>query len=106
MMTLEKARAKEILVTELGYTRTEADSYLRDYPPIHDELALGVDRWLEDRTILDTSVMGIAITEIMQLQHAHFLMAVQELNRLLDNDLTPAQRDRLVEILRKPAIRW
>jgi len=106
MFILDKERAKRILTDELGYNPVSADLFLRDYPPIHDELAAAVQAWLKDRTILDVSVLGLSISDIMRVRHSHFLMAVQDLNRLLDPDLSEEDRQRMVRILSKPYIRW
>jgi hypothetical protein len=48
MYVINKAQAKEILINELGYSPTDADLYLRDFPPIHAELADAVEQWLAD----------------------------------------------------------
>jgi len=106
MLILDNNQVKYILCSELGYSPIEADSYLRDFPVIHDELADAVQRWLEDRTVLETNIFGLSIKDYMRTHHSHFLMAVRDLNHLYDNDLTPERRDRLVGILRKPNIRW
>ena len=106
MYVLDNERAKTILIQELGYTRISAESFLRDFPPVHNELAGAVRQWLDDRTVLDVSVFGLSISEYMRIRHAHFLMAVRDLNRLLDADLTPERRERLIKILQKPVIRW
>lgn len=106
MYQINKEKAKKILVTELNYKPTNADIYLQDYPPIHDELSEAVNQWLEDRSIKNISISGLSIKEIMETRRCHFLMAVQNLNRMLDEDLTPHQRERLIEILKKPVIRW
>ena len=106
MYKIDKEKAKHILTTELGYTPARAELYLKDYPLIHNELAEAAKSWMEDRSKLDVSVFGISIKEYMKIQHCHFLMAVRDLNHLLDKDIPPERRTRLVELLRKPTIEW
>jgi len=105
-MVLDKEQIKKILSSELEYTPIEAVSFVREFPAIHDELSKAVQGWLEDRTISDINAFGLSIQEYMRTHHAHFLMAIRDLNRLYDNDLTPERRNRLIEILRNPDIRW
>ncbi|MCS6880462.1 MAG: hypothetical protein RMK84_05120 [Oscillochloridaceae bacterium] len=102
MLTIDKVRAKEVLVTELNYHPVSAECFLQNYPPIHEELGKVVESWLEDRTIPDFSVNGLSIREIMQVQSCNFLVAVKYLNQLLDPELAPAERERLVAMLRRP----
>src|SRR3972149_6798819 len=104
MYILDKDKAQEILVTELGYKSHEAALFLRGFPPLHDELAGAVQHWLEDRTITDVEGEGATIREIMQSQGYHFLLAVKEMNRLLDDNISLDDRQRLADILRKPAV--
>jgi len=106
MLEIDRTKAKAILVAELGFSSFDADWFLRDYPRIHDELAEAVTRWLTDRTVLDVSVGGVTIKEVMQTRGDHFLMAVRLLNRLLDADVSPDQRERMARLLRRPVIRW
>jgi len=106
MLQLDASQAKRILVTELGYSSLGADMFLRDFPPIHEELAEAVSRWMADRTVLDVEVAGLTLTELMRVRRAHFLMAVRLLNRLLDSDVDPDNRVRLARILHRPLIRW
>lgn len=104
MLIINKEEVKRILETELGYSSFEANSYLRDYPPIHDELVEVVKRWLQDRTITDFYMFGLSLQEYMSNHRANFLMAVRDFNHLFDDDLSPERRDRLVGIMHKPII--
>ncbi len=106
MYTIDKEKAKKILVTELGYPPGTADVFLRDFPPLHDELAEPVNRWLEDRTVQDVSVCGLSMSEVMRTQRYNVLLAAKYMNRLLDPALPPERREKLVASLRKPAVRW
>jgi len=104
MLTINQGEVKKILIAELGYSSFEANSYLRDYPAIHDELVEVVQQWLQDRTITDFNVFGLSLKEYMRNHRAHFLMAVRDFNRLFDDDLTPGRRERLIGIMHKPVI--
>ena len=101
MFNLDKVRAKTILVSELGYNSTDADLYLKDYPQLHDELREAVQRWLNDRSISDTTVYGVSIEDVMHARGSHFLMAVSAINRLFDTELSPVQRERMLDNLRQ-----
>lgn len=106
MLKIDKKQAKAILIAEQGFSPIAADAFLSDFPPIHDELAESVSRWLKDRTVLDVDVAGVTVQEVMQARGDHFLMAVRLLNRLLDADVSPDQRERMARLLRCPVIRW
>ena len=90
MLALDKEQVKPILINELGYIPVAADFFLRHYPAIHDELAPAVERWLEDRTVLDTEINGISIKQVMQIQACNFLMAELQLENW--RNLDPATR--------------
>jgi len=105
-MEIDKSQAEAILTEELGFSALGASMFLRDFPPIHDELAKSVSRWFSDRTVLDVSVGGISLKEVMQARGDHFLMAVRLLNRLLDADVAPEEREEQAQLLRRPVTRW
>jgi hypothetical protein len=102
MFIIDKEKAKEILVAELDYKPSEAQVFLIDYPPIHDELADSVRQWFENRTVSDFNVYGLTLIEVMKTRRRNFLLAIRELNLLLNPDLTDDDRNRLLRLLRKP----
>lgn len=106
MLKIDKQQAKAILIAELGFSSIAADAFLSDFPLIHRELAEAVSRWLTDRVVLDVDVAGVTVKEVMEARGDHFLMAVRLLNRLLDADVSPDQRERMARLLRRPVIRW
>ena len=106
MLVLDKEKAKGVLVSELGYKPYQADSFLDDFPAIHDELEESVKAWLEDRSILDVEVEDLLISSVMETQSCNFLFAIKYLNRLLDEDISPETRDLLKESLQKRPIIW
>jgi serine kinase of HPr protein (carbohydrate metabolism regulator) len=103
-MIIDKVKAKEILVGELGYKPYEADIYLKDYPELFGELAPAVEKWFEDRTISDVSVKGVSIKDLMRIHKCHFLMAVSELNPLFKPDMTEEKKTEYARIIQKPHI--
>lgn len=106
MLKIDKKQAKAILIAEQGFSSIAADAFLSDFPPIHDELIEAVSRWLADRTVLEVDVAGVTVKEVMKVRGDHFLMAVRLLNRLLDKDVVPDQRERMAHMLCGPVIRW
>lgn len=104
MYAIDKSRARKIMVEEQGYAAQKVDRLLADYPPIHEPLAGAVKQWLEDRTILPVSVEGLTIPQVMQDQHYHFLVAVKNLNILIDASVPEDERKRLLRALRVPAV--
>jgi hypothetical protein len=105
MYKLDEVKAKKILIDELGYKPHEATFFLKDFPPLHEDLKDSVENWLVDRTILDVKVGGVQIKDVMHSQGYHFLLAVRELNGLLDKNLSHRDRERLAKILLSPPIR-
>ena len=102
----DKAKLKSILTSEYNYKPYEADVYLRDFPPIHEELSLPFERWLIDRVVIDVAIEDISILDVMRIRQIHFLGAIRELNRLLDSNMTTKQREILKKDLRVPPEIW
>ncbi len=106
MFVLDKDRVRAILISELGYSAAAADIYLSGYPLLDDRLEPLVAQWLSSRTVLEFEVTGVSIRHLMQTRGEDFLTAVRMLNRLLDRDLDPVEREDLVNSWRRPEIRW
>ncbi len=104
-MKIDTEKVKKILVDELDYKEFEAEHFLKDFPNINEELVPAVEQWLKDRTIVDTDFGGITIKDVMKTR-CHFLMAINQLNRLFDDDLSDEKKKRLKELLKKPRIHW
>ncbi len=102
MMTLDKAKAKEVLLSELGSNPALVDRFLDRYPEIHDELSGSVTKWLEDRSVVDVSAFGISLKEIMAVNNENLLVAVRNMNKLFDKDMDDAARNEWISVLRKP----
>jgi len=105
MYTLDRGKARDILITELGYDPKIADVYLDSYPEIHEDLADAAKAWLEDRTVVDVMVEGVTIRQLMDAHDSHFLNALSSLNDLLTLVLDDEQKSSLVSFLRSPLIR-
>lgn len=95
-----------ILIEEMGYSEQEADSFLQDFPQLHPEPLSALEKWLEDRTVLETDFQGITIQEIMENYEGNFLMALKRINRLYDEDLTEEEKKSYVDSLKKPGVVW
>ena len=105
-MILDKEVLKKILTSELGYSQTDADLYLKDCPSeIHRELEEIVGAWLKDRSIADYEIEGVSIKEVMEARGYHFLMAIKAFNRLFDEDVPPEKRKQMTSDLVKPVPR-
>lgn len=99
---LDKDKARGVLLREGMLDPLGVDHLLRDFPEIHEPLAGAVSRWLDDQTIEDVSVDGLSIQELMARRRSHFLVAVKELNMLLDDVLPEEKRKRWRALLEKP----
>jgi len=106
MFVIDQEKTRKILVDEYGYKPINADLFLKRFPPIHDELADVVATWLDSREIQDISIGGLALKDVMQIQRCHFLIAIQYLNRLLDEDLSPKEKEAHIQSLRTPPVIW
>lgn len=102
MMILDKVKAKEILLNELKHKEYAVDSFLEKYPEIHDELSESVNKWLEDRSVVDVSAFGISLKEIMAVNNDNLLTAVRDMNKLFDADMDDEKRKDWIRILQRP----
>ena len=90
------------MVDEEHYTPYKVDSLLKDYPPIHNQLAPAIEQWLKDRTVTDINIEDLSIKQVMSNQQVHFLVAIKRLNELLDENIPSDQRRKLLKILNQP----
>jgi hypothetical protein len=104
MYQIDKSTARKILIEEQGFSPQRVDRLLANYPLIREPLASAVKQWLDDRTISPVKVEGLGIQQVMQDQHYHFLVAVKNLNILLDESTSDDERKRLLKDLRTPAV--
>jgi len=106
MFIVNKTELKKILVDEFTFKPYQADLFLSDYPPIYEPLVPAIQRWLMDRNILDISIEGLTIQDVIRKRQCNFLMAIREMNRLLDPALTSDIRKLIIEDLRNSPIIW
>jgi len=104
MFQFNPSEIKPVLEKELGYSDIEAERFLRHFPELNDELLPALHQWLEDRSVTKNDFYGISIGEIMQIQNENFLLALQEINTILDPTITPDRRGLLIKSLRTPPI--
>ena len=102
MYKLDKEEVRGILIKEMGYSKRNANLLLQDFPPLPEQLTGAVRKWLNDRTVTEIVVDGISLQEVMDNQQVDFLVAVRELNKLLDPSIPLDKRENLKKILQEP----
>lgn len=101
MYLLDKNKARSILLAQ-NFLSDEVDRMLKHYPALPDPLGDLIDRWLVDQNIPDFEVDNISLKDVIERRHSHFLIAIRDLGRLLDSDLTPEKREQWRRILSTP----
>ena len=101
MYHLDLNKAKEILEEE-GHDSTQIGILLKNYPPLYDELKSAMDVWLEKREILDLDIKGFSIHDVIEKRSCHFFVAIRDLNRLLDPNLSAEKCEQWKRILSTP----
>ena len=104
MFVVDKILLKKIMTREMGYTSIEADLFLRVFPSLHKEMNEVFQAWLKDRTVLPGPIAELPIREVMAKRRCNFLVAVKEINHLLDRDMTVDRRAELIKILSRPVM--
>lgn len=98
MYHLDQEKARKILNAE-NIKAYQIDILLKNFPPVPDEIGTLVEQWFVDQNIPDLIVDGISIDEVMNKRHAHFLVAIRDLSRLLDPSLSDEMRKKWRKIL-------
>lgn len=101
MYILNKQIARKNLLEE-KFPATEIDQLLERYGPLDETFAQAVDRWLATKIVSDVVVEGISLVEVMKIRRSHFLVAVRQLNHLLDPKLPPEKKEQWRRILQTP----
>lgn len=101
MYTIDRIKVKQIMVSELGYAQFEAEQFLDTIPSVHDKLQTVIEQWLEDRTVIDISVLGITLQGIIERRRCNFIIAIRYLNLLLSDDLLNEQNKSLISMLQR-----
>ncbi|NMB60855.1 MAG: hypothetical protein GYA18_00775 [Chloroflexi bacterium] len=101
MYQLDKDLARSVLLKQ-GHATYQIDILLKNYPSLQDEMGVVVEKWLRDQKIPDLEVDGLSIREVMETRRSSFLVAVRDLNRLLDASLPDEKRTQWRRILTTP----
>lgn len=101
MYNLDKEQVKKILIEEMKLPAFDVELFLKDFPPLHDSLSSAVEQWLKDRTIGEIVVEGLTIKDVMKKRRCHFLVALRDLNVLLDESIPVEKRQRFKETLKR-----
>lgn len=101
MYILDKERISKILVAE-KLNSSQIHYMLDNYPPIDDTLGVIIEQWLNNKEIPSFEIEGISLKNVMAMRHSHFLVAIRDLNKLLDPALTPEKHDQWRRILTTP----
>ncbi len=101
MYIINKEIARKIL-SEQKFPPHQIESLLNRYPPIHDSLGNILERWLNDQTISDITIEDISLRDIIEKRNCHFLIAIRDMNKLLEPELTPEKREQWRRILTTP----
>ncbi len=102
MFTVDKEKARKILIDEFHYKKHQVDAFLESIPELDDIFKPAVERWLSDRTVLDLSVEGLTISQVMATRKSSFLTAVRDLNILLRSDYPEDFREKFKQALQQP----
>lgn len=102
MYVLDKDRARDVLLEEKRIPPHQVEKFLDRFPPLHAKLGEIVDQWLDTQTIPNVVIDGISLEEVTRIRHCHFLVAVRDLNKILDPNLSPEKRDQWRKILTTP----
>lgn len=102
MYTLDKEKVRNILIKEEDFDPQQVEILLKDFPPLFNDLEIPVEMWLEKRIISDVTVDGISVQDVMADRQSHFIVAIRDLNRLLDPNLAADKREQWRRILTTP----
>ncbi len=101
MYELNKEKIREILRQE-QVKAVSIESLLKHFPPLPDELGKLVETWMATRLVPDLVIDGISIHDVMQVRECHFLVALREMRKLLEPDLSTEERAQWRRILTTP----
>jgi hypothetical protein len=83
-----------------------AERFARNFPTLDPIFTPVVQRWYEDHTVIDVTIYGCSLTQIMQARGEHFWVGVRNMNAIYTNtSLSETQRHALMQHLCvKPAL--
>ena len=77
-----KQKLKDILVNELSYSDYVAEITLEDLYNLNEVLDDILQKWVDDRTIIDIKIEGFSITALMEERGFSFPAADRKSTRL------------------------
>lgn len=101
MYLLDIEKARTILLSQ-NVKPYQIELLLNHYPPLEDSLENIVEQWLLDQSIHEVVIDEISLQEVMRNRRSHFLVALRDLNRLLDPKLSEEKREQWKRILTTP----
>lgn len=101
MYIINKEVARKILL-EQRFPPLQIERLLNRYPPIHDSLGNIIERWINDQVVSDIIIEDISLRDIIEKRNCHFLIAIRDMNKLLEPELTPKKREQWRRILTTP----
>lgn len=83
-----------------------AERFARNFPTIAPILTPVVQRWCQDRTVVDITIYDCSFIQIMQARGEHFWVCLRNMNAIYTNtSLSATQRHALMQHLCvKPAL--
>ena len=83
-----------------------AELFARNFPTLDPIFTPVVLRWCEDRTVLELTVCGCSLTQIMQARGEHFWVCIRNMNAIYVNtSLSEEQQHALMQHLCMPPVR-
>lgn len=74
--------------------------FVDNFPMLHSIFTPVVQRWCEDHTVVDVTIYGCALTQIMQARGEHFWVCIRNMNAIYTNtSLSETQRQTLMQHL-------
>lgn len=98
MYHLDQEKARKILLSD-DFEAYQIDILLQNYPPLPDQVGEMIELWFVDQEIPELIVDGVSLHEVIDQRHAHFLVAIRDLSRLMDPSLSEEKREQWRKIL-------
>ena len=83
-----------------------AERFAHNFPTLDPIFTPAVQRWCEDRTVLELTVCGCSLTQVIRARSEHFWVCIRNMNAIYTNtSLSDIQRHALMQHLCvKPAL--
>jgi len=74
--------------------------FVDNFPTLHSIFTPVVQRWCEDHTVVDVTIYGCSLIQIMQARGEHFWVCIRNINAIYTNtSLSETQRQALMHHL-------